>query len=81
MFVNFGIVTGIHFAIGANGGAFILLPDFQIIQSNSVAFFLFEPIDLGLLIVTLWRQFVNKREACPFGNSGAVCKNPKTGAF
>ena len=38
-------------------GAFILLPDFQIIWNNSVTLFLFEPNDLRLLIVTWWRQF------------------------
>ena len=57
LFVNVAIVTGICFAIGTSSGAFILLSDLQIIWSNSVTIFLFELIDLGLLITTWWRQF------------------------
>ena len=44
-FINVGIVTGIYFPIGTSSGAFILLPDFQIIWNNSVTPFSFEPID------------------------------------
>ena len=54
-FVNVGIATGIYFAIGTSSGAFILLQDFKIIWNNSVTPFLFEEIDLGLLIVSWWR--------------------------
>ena len=54
-FLNVGVTTGIYFAIGTSSGAFILLQDFKIIWNNSVTPFLFEEIDLGLLIVSWWR--------------------------